>query len=338
MASARTPLPLAVTMGEPAGVGGEILIKAFAAREKLGLPHFFAVADPNWLADTARRLDLPLDVRIVREAVDVSPEPDGFLNVVRVELETNPEPGVPLDENAQAVIESIEHAVSYALAGQASGVVTLPIQKAVLTRSGFRHPGHTEFLAHLCKTKSRPIMMLAAEGLRVVPVTVHVALKDVARSLTKDAIMAAARITHAALVGDFGLDKPRIAVAALNPHGGESGTMGREEIEIIAPAIAALQKEGIGVKGPFPADTLFHAGQRKKFDAVICMYHDQALIPLKTIDFAGGVNVTLGLPIVRTSPDHGTALDIAGQGKADMTSFAAALKLAAACAKRRLKA
>lgn len=338
MASARTPLPLAVTMGEPAGVGGEILIKAFAAREKLGLPNFFAVADPNWLADTARRLDLPLDVRIVREAVDVSPEPDGFLNVVRVELETNPEPGVPLDENAQAVIESIEHAVSYALAGQASGVVTLPIQKAVLTRSGFRHPGHTEFLAHLCKTKSRPIMMLAAEGLRVVPVTVHVALKDVVRSLTKDAIMAAARITHAALVSDFGLDKPRIAVAALNPHGGESGTMGCEEIEIIAPAIAALQKEGIGVKGPFPADTLFHAGQRKKFDAVICMYHDQALIPLKTIDFAGGVNVTLGLPIVRTSPDHGTALDIAGQGKADMTSFAAALKLAAACAKRRLKA
>ncbi len=338
MKSPRSPLPIAVTMGEPAGVSGELLVKAFAARESLKLPHFFAVADPNWLADTARRLDMPLDVRIVRDIGDIPPVPDSFLNVVRVELEANPEPGVPLAENAQAVIEAIEHAVSYALAGKASAVVTLPIQKSVLTGAGFRHPGHTEILAHLCKTKSRPVMMLVAEGLRVVPVTVHLPVKDIAKALTKDAIMAAARITHAALVSDFGLDKPRIAVAALNPHAGESGTMGREEIDIIAPAVAQLAKEGLLVKGPLPADTLFHAGQRKKFDAVICMYHDQALIPLKTIDFAGGVNMTLGLPIVRTSPDHGTALDIAGQGIADITSFAAALKLAHHCAKRRARA
>jgi 4-hydroxythreonine-4-phosphate dehydrogenase len=232
------------------------------------------------------------------------------------------------------VVASIDRAVKLAQEGAVGGLVTNPINKAVLQKTGFAFPGHTEYLGHLAGDKDT-VMMLAIDGLRVVPVTVHVALKDVARTLTSARIVACGRILANALRADFGVNAPRLAVAALNPHAGEKGVMGDEEEHIIAPAVAQLRAEGLAVMGPAPADTLFHARAREGFDAALCMYHDQALIPLKTLDFAGGVNVTLGLPFVRTSPDHGTAFDIATRGIADPTSLIAALKMAAAMAARR---
>jgi 4-hydroxythreonine-4-phosphate dehydrogenase len=213
--------------------------------------------------------------------------------------------------------------------------VTNPIQKETLYAAGFRHPGHTEFLEELAGGDAKAIMMLACPGLRVVPVTVHVALKDAVQRLNVGAIVSAGRITARALMSDFGISRPRLAVAGLNPHAGENGAMGREEIDVIVPAVEALRAEGHAVSGPFPADTLFHAAARKRYDAVLCMYHDQALIPLKTIDFDRGVNVTLGLPFIRTSPDHGTATDIAGRGIANPDSLIAALQMAGEMAERR---
>jgi 4-hydroxythreonine-4-phosphate dehydrogenase len=237
--------------------------------------------------------------------------------------------------NETAVIEAISRGVALAQAGRASGLVTNPIQKEALYAAGFAHPGHTEFLADLAG--ARVAMMLASPELRVVPVTIHESLREAIAELTTDRIVETGRVAAAALTRDFGIVKPRLAVAALNPHAGEGGAMGREEIEIIAPAVARLKAEGIAATGPAPADTLFHAAARKNYDAVLCMYHDQALIPLKTIDFDHGVNVTLGLPFIRTSPDHGTALDIAGKGIANPASLIAALKLAGEMARARLR-
>jgi 4-hydroxythreonine-4-phosphate dehydrogenase len=244
-------------------------------------------------------------------------------------------PGKPSPAHAPAVIAAIEEAVALAKSGRASGVVTNPIQKASLTAAGFPHPGHTEFLGELAGMGVPPVMMLACSELRVVPVTVHEALAKAIARLTPAMIIATSRIVDAALKRDFGLASPRLAIAGLNPHAGEAGTMGREEIDIIAPAIAALQAEGIDARGPMPPDTMFTALARPGYDVAICHYHDQALIPIKTIDMAGGVNVTLGLSIIRTSPDHGTALDIAGKGLADPASLIAAIRLAGELAQKR---
>lgn len=328
-------LKLAVTMGEPAGIGGEITLKAWAAREAERLPCFFALDDPARLEAIAQSLHLPVPIRAIAseaEAVGVFPT---ALPVLALENPVMMSVGRPDRLNAPAVIESITRAVDLAQRGVISGLVTNPIQKAALYGANFKFPGHTEFLASLAGGGAHSVMMLAIEGLRVVPATVHVPVAKVAGTLRSDELVTLGRLTARALAKDFGIAQPRLAVAALNPHAGENGTIGREEIEIIAPAVETLRAAGIDVFGPVAADTLFHAAARKNYDAVLCMYHDQALIPLKTLDFDGGVNVTLNLPFVRTSPDHGTALDIAGKGIANPASFIAALRMAAAMAETR---
>ena len=274
-------------------------------------------------------------MRVVRDLPAVSSVFADALPVVPVALHAAPVPGQPDPANARAVILSIERAVALVRAGQAAAVVTNPIHKASLYAAGFAHPGHTEFIAELTGASGRPVMMLACPALRVVPVTVHVALRKAIASLSTEAIIAAARTTARALKDDFGIAEPRLAVAGLNPHAGEQGAMGDEEATIIAPAITALRGDGIAVSGPWPPDTMFTETARARYDAAICMYHDQALIPLKTLDMRNGVNVTLGLPIVRTSPDHGTGFDIAGKGVADPSSLIAALRLAAELVGRR---
>jgi 4-hydroxythreonine-4-phosphate dehydrogenase len=246
--------------------------------------------------------------------------------------------GRPDAVNANAVIKAIESAVQLVSAGEASAVVTNPIQKQVLIEAGFHYPGHTEFLAALAGPGTVPVMMLTCPGLRVVPITIHQSLKSAIADLSIDRIVTAAHITAAALIRDFGIKRPTLAISGLNPHAGEGGAFGREEIEIIAPAIEQLRREGLTIEGPLPADTMFHVRARQRYDAALCMYHDQALIPIKTIDFERGVNVTLGLPFVRTSPDHGTALNIAGTGKASAESLIAALVVADQMARTRAAA
>jgi 4-hydroxythreonine-4-phosphate dehydrogenase len=255
------------------------------------------------------------------------------LPVLRIRLGAPVKPGHPDPANATATLEAIERAAKLAQAGEIAGFATNPIQKKTLQDAGFRHPGHTEFLAELAGVEVA--MMLACSALRVVPVTIHLSLADALQALAPEVIVRAGLITVAGLKSLFGIARPRLAVAALNPHAGEQGSMGDEETRIIAPAIETLRRDGIDVRGPAPADTLFHPAARATYDAALCMYHDQALIPIKTIDFSGGVNVTLGLPFVRTSPDHGTALDIAGAGRADPTSLIAALAMADDMARRR---
>jgi 4-hydroxythreonine-4-phosphate dehydrogenase len=318
--------PLALTMGEPAGIGAEIAAGAWSALRATG-PAFFMIGDATQTFAVPVRA-----ITAAEEAGAVFPE---ALPVLHRPLPRPPVPGRPDPANAPAVIAAITEAVELAKAGRAAGVVTNPIQKATLAQAGFRHPGHTEYLGEIAGTGVPPVMMLACPELRVVPVTVHEALARAIARLTPAMIVATARITARALRQDFGISAPRLAVAGLNPHAGEDGTMGREEIEIIAPAIAALRAEGIEARGPLPPDSMFSARARPTYDAAICLYHDQALIPIKTLDMAGGVNVTLGLSIVRTSPDHGTALDIAGTGRADPSSLIAALRLAADLARRR---
>jgi 4-hydroxythreonine-4-phosphate dehydrogenase len=320
--------PLALTMGEPSGIGGEVALMAWRRRAE-GLPPFFLLDDP----DRLRRLaaDLALDVRVAEitapsEAAALFP---GSLPVLRVELGAAVRPGQPDPANATAVLGAIRRATSLALAGQAAGVVTNPIHKKTLYAAGFHHPGHTEFLAELAGSRTPPVMLLACPGLRVVPVTIHLPLRQALEKLSTATIVETGRTTAAALIRDFGIERPALAVAGLNPHAGEEGALGREEIEVIRPAVEALRRAGIDAEGPLPADTLFHAAARRRWDAVLCMYHDQALIPLKTIDFERGVNVTLGLPFVRTSPDHGTAFALAGRGTASPESLMAALRLAA---------
>jgi 4-hydroxythreonine-4-phosphate dehydrogenase len=331
-------LPLAVTMGEPAGIGGELSLKAWLARKPDDRP-FFVLDDADRLTALARDLGLDVPVRKIAGPAEASKVFGAALPVLSINLRAAVTPGRPTPVNAVATLEAIERAAALALSGEVAGLVTNPIQKKTLQEAGFRHPGHTEFLAELASTAvGKPVevaMMLACPALRVVPVTIHLALAEAVRALDTAGIVRVGRIAAAGLASLFGIANPRLAVAALNPHAGEQGAMGDEERRMIAPAVEALRRDGIDVRGPAPADTLFHPAARATYDAALCMYHDQALIPIKTIDFAGGVNVTLGLPFVRTSPDHGTALDIAGTGRADPASLIAALAMADDMARRR---
>jgi len=329
---------LALTMGEPAGIGGEIALKAWARRHDAQVPPFFLIDDPRRLERLAGLIGVDVPLRpIGTPAEAVAAFPDA-LPVLPLPLAQAPSPGEPDAANATAVRQSIERAVRLVMDGAAAAVVTNPIHKGTMYAGGFSFPGHTEFLAELAGDGCRPVMMLACPGLRVVPVTIHMALRDAVAALSTEAIVACGRVTAAALKTDLGLAAPRLAVAGLNPHAGEGGSMGREEIDLILPAIEALRRAGIDAFGPLPPDTMFHAEARARYDAALCMYHDQALIPIKTIDFAGGVNVTLGLPFVRTSPDHGTAFDLAGTGRASETSLIAALRLADQMGRRRAAA
>lgn len=316
----RQAAAIALTCGEPAGVGPEL---AVAARQALGasLP-FFWIGDPRHLpqGSAVTLIGAP------QEAASVAAD---RLPVLRHDFASQATPGSPRAEHARDVIAVIERAVALVQSGQAGAVCTAPIhKKALKDGAGFGFPGHTEFLAHLAGVE-RVVMMLASPLLRVVPVTIHIALSEVLAALTPKLLEDTLRITEAGLRRDFGLNAPRIAVAGLNPHAGEGGTMGRSEIDLITPVLERLRAEGVAISGPGSADTMFHARARAGYDVAVCMYHDQALIPIKTLDFDGGVNVTLGLPFVRTSPDHGTAFDIAGKGIAKADSLIAALKLAA---------
>jgi 4-hydroxythreonine-4-phosphate dehydrogenase len=334
--------PLVVTMGEPAGIGGEIALKAWLAAKAPHLPVFALIDDAKRLSALGAQLNLPVPIRPIRAMAEAPAVFASGLPVLDRPLQVPVTPAKPNPAHAQAVIAAIAEAADLALAGDAAAMITNPIAKASLYGAGFRHPGHTEFLAaHVAArqggTPPEPVMMLEIPGLRVVPVTIHLPLAEAIRVLSTIAIVSKGRILARALYEDFGLAQPRLAIAALNPHAGEAGTLGREEADTIAPAIEKLRAEGIAAEGPFPADTLFHAAARARFDAVICMYHDQALIPLKTLDFERGVNITLGLPIIRTSPDHGTAFDIAGTGKADPSSLIAAIARAGTLAAHRAR-
>lgn len=305
--------PVLLTCGDPSGIGPEIAAKAWAAGER-----FVWIGDP---------LHLP-EGTAWREVSEGEAPGDGAMAVLRQDFAGPAAPGRPDPANAAGVVAVIERAVRLVQAGKGSAVCTSPInKKALKDGAGFAFPGHTEFLAHLAGV-GRVVMMLACPGLRVVPATIHIPLSEVPGALTEALLEETIRITRAGLIRDFGIAAPRIAVAGLNPHAGEGGAMGREEERMIRPLLARLKAEGLDVSGPWPADTMFHAGARKGYDAAVCAYHDQALIPIKTIDFAGGVNVTLGLPFVRTSPDHGTAYDIAGKGVGDPASLIAALQMA----------
>jgi len=317
---------LALTMGDPAGIGSELTLLAWSALRATG-PAFVALADPSRLGGR---------VRIVASVAEAEACFATALPVLPVRLAVPCRPGRPDPANAGPVLISIERAVELALRGEVGGVVTNPISKATLYAAGFAYPGHTEFLSALTGGAT-PIMMLASPELRVVPVTIHVSLRQALDTLDAAGIVTAARITHEALIEQFAIPRPRLAIAGLNPHAGEDGAMGDEEAAIILPAIEALRAEGIEATGPYPPDTMFTRTARSGYDAAICMYHDQALIPLKTLAMDRGVNVTLGLPIVRTSPDHGTAFDIAGTGRADPASLIAALRLAADLAARRAR-
>ncbi len=326
--------PIAVTMGEPAGIGGEIVCLAWA-RHAAELPPLMLIDDPGRIAELAEAIGCPVIVKSVTTAAEaVSIWPDA-LPVLPLTLPAPVEPGHINPVNAAAVIASLDRAIALAESGDAAALVTNPIQKSVLYAAGFSEPGHTEYLAKATKTDSAAVMMLAGPELRVVPVTIHCSLADAVQALRSEDIVYCARVTAEALRRDFGIAHPRLAIAALNPHAGEDGAFGAEETTVIAPAVAEIRAAGIDATGPVAADTLFHPAARRNHDAVICMYHDQALIPLKTLDFHRSVNVTLGLPIIRTSPDHGTALDIAGTGRADPTSFIEAVKMAALLAGRR---
>jgi 4-hydroxythreonine-4-phosphate dehydrogenase len=331
------PRPLAVTMGEPAGIGGEIALKAWLDRGD-GVPPFYLIDVPDRIVSLARRLGWPVPVRRIASPEEALAIFDEAVPVIALDRGVRGEPGRPDPNDAPAILGAIKTAVRDVMEGRAAALVTNPIHKDSLYRAGFHHPGHTEYLAELAGTADQPVMMLACAGLRVVPVTIHLPLRRAIDSLSAAAIVHAGRVTAAALRRDFGLAVPVLAVAGLNPHAGESGGLGREEIELIEPAIAELRAAGIEARGPLPPDTMFHAEARRGYDAALCMYHDQALIPIKTIDFYGGVNVTLGLPFVRTSPDHGTAFAIAGRGVARADSLVAALRLAAEMAAARQRA
>lgn len=316
--------PLVMSCGDPSGIGPEIAIKAAQA----GGPRFVWLGDPAHLPAGAAWQS----VATPAGAAEVA---SGVLPVLPHSFPAPALPGQPDPANAQAIIDVIARAVALVQSGAAAGLVTAPINKAALKAgAGFGFPGHTEYLADLAGGVP-VVMMLACAELRVVPVTIHVAVAEVPRVLTAELLEQGIRITHAGLIRDFAIARPRLAVAGLNPHAGEGGAMGLEETTLIAPVLARLRAEGMDLTGPLPADTMFHPAARARYDAAICMYHDQALIPIKTIDFAGGVNVTLGLPFIRTSPDHGTAYDIAGTGVADPSSVLAALQMAADIAGRR---
>jgi 4-hydroxythreonine-4-phosphate dehydrogenase len=319
-------------MGEPAGIGPDVTLGVWHDRERLQVPTFYCLADPDVLRARAAELGLKVPIEGVTPD-DAAACFRSALPVVPLEARVDARAGRLDSANGRAVVEAIARGVGYVRDGSAEAIVTNPINKRALYDAGFRHPGHTEFLGALAETWGagpvRPVMMLAAPELRTVPVTIHVALAEVPLTLTAALIVETARVVVRDLRRRFAIAKPRIAVAALNPHAGEGGAMGSEDDRVVRPAVEALRGEGIDVRGPLPADTMFHASARATYDAALCMYHDQALIPVKTLAFAEAVNLTLGLPFVRSSPDHGTALDIAGSGKADPASLAAALRLAA---------
>jgi 4-hydroxythreonine-4-phosphate dehydrogenase len=330
--SARGRKPLALTLGEPAGIGPDLTLALWPRRVELELPPFYVIGDTDFLTRRARALKLDVPLAEVTPAT-ASAAFERALPVVPLGLAVTAAPGKPDATSAPAAIESIRRAVTDVLLGQAAAVVTNPIAKNVLYRSGFAEPGHTEFLARLAAEATgkemHPVMMLWSPELAVVPVTIHLPLREVMDVLTTDLIVETGRIVARDLTARFGVARPRIAVAGLNPHAGEDGSLGIEDRDIVAPAIERLKAEGIDAVGPLPADTMFHERARAAYDVALGMYHDQALIPIKTLAFDHGVNVTLGLPFVRTSPDHGTAFDIAGTGKADPSSLVAALTLAA---------
>jgi 4-hydroxythreonine-4-phosphate dehydrogenase len=324
--------PLALTSGEPAGIGPDITLATWRRRAELKLPPFYLLADPQHLAGRAQRLglDVPIEQTKPEHAATLFAR---ALPVVPLDVAATAEPGTPDATSAPAAIASIDRAVADVISGAAAAVVTNPVAKNVLYRSGFADPGHTEYLGklsfELTGDPAWPVMMLWSPEVAVVPVTIHVPFKDVPERLTRDLIFETGRVVAIDLSARFGIVRPRLAVAGLNPHAGEDGTLGREDATVVKPAIERLVADGIDARGPFAADSMFHESARKTYDAALCMYHDQALIPIKTLAFDHAVNVTLGLPFVRTSPDHGTAFDIAGTGKADPTSLIAALKLAA---------
>ena len=325
-------LPLALTLGEPAGIGPDLTIQLWRRRAELRLPAFYIIADPEFIKRRAHLLGWDIDVRVVAPA-QASETFAHALPITSLGIPTTAAPGDPDASSAPAAITSIRRAVADVLAGKTAAIVTNPVAKNVLYRSGFAEPGHTEFLAKLVEEATgkpiKPVMMLWSPELAVVPVTIHLPFKDVATQLTSELVMETGRIVAQDLTARFGISRPRIVVAGLNPHAGEQGMLGGEDGAIVVPAVKRLQAEGIDAVGPLPADTLFHERARASYDVALCMYHDQALIPIKTLAFDHAVNVTLGLPFVRTSPDHGTAFDIAGKGTADPSSLAAALTLAA---------
>jgi 4-hydroxythreonine-4-phosphate dehydrogenase len=329
--------PLALTLGEPAGIGPDLALDVWRRREALALPPFYLVAEPDYVAARARALGISAPVRRVapREAAATFAS---ALPVVPLDLAITAEPGRPDATSAPAAIAAIRRAVADVLAGEASAVVTNPVAKNVLYRSGFAEPGHTEFLARLATEATghalHPVMMLWSPELAVVPVTIHLPLAEVPGRLDRDLVITTGHIVARDLRERFGVARPRLAIAGLNPHAGEDGALGSEDLAVVKPAVDALRAAGIDARGPLPADTMFHAAARASYDAALAMYHDQALIPIKTLAFDHAVNVTLGLPFVRTSPDHGTAFDIAGTGKADPSSLIAALRLAARLAAR----
>ncbi|MHB2265723.1 4-hydroxythreonine-4-phosphate dehydrogenase PdxA [Aliihoeflea sp. PC F10.4] len=325
------PTPLVITCGEPSGVGPELILKAWATRRQDELASFAVLADPALLRARGERIGV--DVSITETDMTLADSVfDNALPVIPLAHPLSDAPGEPNTANAAGVIEAIDRAVGFVRGGQARAIVTAPIAKKPLYDAGFRFPGHTEYLGHLAEKlfggAPRPVMMLAGPQLRAIPVTIHIALSDVPAALTRELILDTCRIAAFDLRSRFGIAKPRLAISGLNPHAGEGGAMGREEIETIAPAIEMLRAEGIDAFGPLPADTMFHARARESYDVAICMYHDQALIPAKALAFDESVNVTLGLPFVRTSPDHGTAFDIAGKGIARADSLIAAIRLA----------
>jgi 4-hydroxythreonine-4-phosphate dehydrogenase len=323
------PAPLAVSLGDPAGIGAEVIAKSWERRTEASLPPFFAVGDVGaieaaWKGPVAT-------IAEPKEAVGLF---SSALPVIRVADSTVPPGSLDLI-GARNSLDALELAVGLTRSGAASGLVTGPVSKARLYAVGFVHPGQTEFVAERCGVSSELVaMMLAGPTLRVVPVTTHIPLADVPQSLSIERIVAKGRAAARGLQRQFGIDRPRIAVAGLNPHAGENGALGREEIDLIVPAIERLREEGHDVSGPHPPDVMFNGHRRRSYDVALCMYHDQALIPLKTLHFDEGVNVTLGLPIVRTSPDHGTAFDIAGKNMADPGAMIAAIRTAGECAAR----
>jgi 4-hydroxythreonine-4-phosphate dehydrogenase len=323
--------PLALTLGEPAGIGPDITIAAWLKRRELDLPAFYLLGDEALIARRAKALGAAVRIASVTTGEAEAAFPQA-LPVVASGEPASAAPGKPDASSAPAALASIRQAVTDVREGRAGAVVTNPIAKSVLYRAGFRHPGHTEFLAELAAEDGptpQPVMMLWSPRLAVVPVTIHVSLRDALAQLTSELIVSTVRIVATELKSRFGIANPRIAISGLNPHAGEDGSLGHEEQTVIAPAIKTLRGDGIEAKGPLPADTMFHEAARNSYDCAVCMYHDQALIPIKTVAFDDAVNVTLGLPFIRTSPDHGTAFDIAGTGKANPASLMAALKLAA---------
>ena len=325
-------LPLALTLGEPAGIGPDIALACWRRRKDLGLPSFYIIGDIPFLAERARLLGLDIPLMLAEPEQAFA----GFetaLPVVGLGHPVTAGPGKPDASSAPTAIGAIRRAVADVTQGRAAAVVTNPIAKSVLYSAGFSEPGHTEYLArliHEMKGESpRPVMLLWSEELAVVPVTIHIPLKDIPALLTEDLIVETGRIVARDFATRFGIERPRIAVAGLNPHAGEDGTLGQEDLLVVKPAVERLKAEGIDARGPLSADTMFHPAARATYDVALCMYHDQALIPSKTLAFDHGVNVTLGLPFIRTSPDHGTAFDIAGTGKDKPDSLAAALRLAA---------